>query len=95
MTTFKRGDVVEVIVPEDHEFASWNGMTFKVTEIKKNFSPSLIIIGTVLKEVPGKKYLIGDDINWNYQENLSLVSDTTAKQPETEKYFSPFSGKWT
>jgi len=97
VTKLKAGDIVEVIVPDDHRSARWSGLSFRVTEIKTSPNRPPYAIGIVLKTPPGEQYyLIGDDITWNYLENLSLVSDdTTIEQPETEKYFSPFSGEWT
>jgi len=92
MHKLKAGDIVEIIVPESHRLSNWNGFRFKVTEIKFPLTAEGIVVSTL----PGKHYLVGDAITWNYPENLSLVSDdTTTEQPETEKYFSPFSGEWT
>jgi len=97
MTKLKAGDIVEVMVPEDHEFADWNGLKFEVTESKhpsSSLAPfrSRHVRGTVLEGISGK-YDAGDDVTWYFLENLSLVSETP--QPKDEKYLSPFSGKWT
>jgi len=84
---YKKDDIVEVSFPEGHRNFSWNGLRFKMTEVK-TVGPNHVR-GKVVAP-PHEKLTVGCHVVWNFK-NLILVQPEKEKD---EKYFSPFSGEW-
>ena len=98
MSQFEVGDIVVTNYP------GWEGCSFEITSIEAYptfISP--VIVGKIIKSPPlaatslastGRAafYVPGQIIRWSKPDALKLA---TASSVKDEKYYSPFTGKWT
>ena len=88
--SFKKGDIVEVRMPEDHPHVKYNGMVFEVIEGTTNYDT--VINGKIISAPSTIPDRVGTPIKWGIPHLLVLVKKEEEKKED--KYLSPFSGQW-
>jgi hypothetical protein len=95
--SFKVGDIVRTIIPKGHQFDKWRGLQFEIKAIQIIPNKNSISINGSITQSPDyvkidPKYAVGYYIRWNRPDLLELAS--SPKPDKSERYLSPFTGKW-